>query len=246
MYLVLRNVKYYQYYQCFSEYCDLPWNFFDTFTSWWYVTGQGKNGAGTEDTIHHPASTTTDYRSTSCHSWLVSPRVSVCNIGHQHLFPHKITQRKIPQWWYPLSGGPHPLLTDQCFCQFLPILLPIEERLRAPRHRHLSETWDTVITPSNIIILLARSRSVSWTVSNESPRLLSPAVTNTTGQQRPAETRSYFYYWVDNFYEEWPEVNIQGVPQYRTHFSFAYLSVYIHSKCKSWESIEKFRKFATW
>ena len=25
------------YYQCFSEYCDLPWNFFDTFTSWWYV-----------------------------------------------------------------------------------------------------------------------------------------------------------------------------------------------------------------
>ena len=57
------------------------------------------------------------------------PRVSVCNIGHQHLFPHKITQRKIPQWWYPLSGGPHHLLTDQCFCQFLPILLPIEERL---------------------------------------------------------------------------------------------------------------------
>ena len=92
IYVLLLNVKYYQYYQCFSEYCDLPWNFFDTFTSWWYVTGQGKNGAGTEDTIHHPASTTTDeYRATSCHSWLVFPRVSVCNIGHRHLFPHKIT-----------------------------------------------------------------------------------------------------------------------------------------------------------
>ena len=61
---------------------------------------------------------------------------------------------------HSLSGGPHHLLTNQCFCQFLPILLPLEERLRAPRHRHLSETWDTVITPSNIMILLARVRSV--------------------------------------------------------------------------------------
>ena len=70
---------------------------------------------------------------------------------------------------HPLSGGPHHLLTNQCFCQFLPILLPLEERLRAPRHRHLSETWDTVITLSNIIILLARVRSVCWTLSNEFP-----------------------------------------------------------------------------
>ena len=154
------------------------------------VTAPGINGAGTGDTTHHLASTTTD-------SWLVSPRVSVCTIGHQHLFPHKITQRKIPQWWYPLSGGPHPLLTDQCFCQFLPILLPLEERLRGPRHRHISETWDTVITPSNIIILLARVRSVCWNLSTEF-RLLSPAVINATGQQRPADSRSYFYYWVDN------------------------------------------------
>ena len=60
---------------------------------------------------------------------------------------------------HSLSGGPHHLLTNQCFCQFLPILLPLEERLRAPRHRHLSETWDTVITPSNIIILLNMIRN---------------------------------------------------------------------------------------
>ena len=42
--------------------------------------------------------------------------------------------------------------------------LPIKAiAIKAPQHRHLSETWDTVITPSNIIILLmaARVRGVS-------------------------------------------------------------------------------------
>ena len=41
-----------------------------------------------------------------------------------------------------------------------------------------------------------------------------------------------------------PEVNIQGVRQYWTHFFLAFLSVYIHSKCRSWGGFEKFRKFA--
>ena len=135
------------------------------------VTASGKNGAGTGDTINHPASTTTDYWASSCHSWLMSLRVCVWNIGHWHLFPHKICSERSfnDETHHSLSGGPHHLLTNQCFCQFLPILLPIEERLRAPRHRHLSETWDTVITPSNIIILLARVRSVCWTLFNEFP-----------------------------------------------------------------------------
>ena len=31
------------------------------------------------------------YLCISCHSWLVSPRVYACNIGHRHLFSHKIT-----------------------------------------------------------------------------------------------------------------------------------------------------------
>ena len=41
-----------------------------------------------------------------------------------------------------------------------------------------------------------------------------------------------------------PDVNIQGVPQYWTYFFFAFLSVYIHPKCRSWGSFEKYRKFA--
>ena len=129
----------------------------------------------------------------------------------------------------------------------------VDKSVFLPIFAHLIATWRTpegAATPAHIWDLRHCNYPFeyhyppcSWPVLGVlASRLLSPVtVTNATGQQRPADSGSYFYYWVDNFYDkEWPEVNIQGVPQYRTHFSFAFLSVYIHPKCSSWGSFEKF------
>ena len=101
------------------------------------------------------------------------------------------------------------------FANFCPFYskLPIEERPRAPQHRHLSETWDTVITPSNIIILLARVRSVSWTLSNEFPSPVTCRNKRASSGQQIRDHTFTIEWTISMTMNGLPEVNLQGVPQ---------------------------------